>query len=270
MSGRLPQLNEGDTIDAINNSAAAETVESVWAQIVDALAGFGFERVNYGYTRYRVGVTIGPPEDAFFLSTHSLDRVKAFHKSGLYLRSADFRWVRENVGACPWDWTTRERAAGRLSESECKAMDELGTARSRAGYTISFPVGVPRSKGAIGMGANEGVSQSALDAHWARYAPRISAIANMGHCRLSQLPLDIPGMSLTGRQREILEWVADGKSLQDVCVLTGLSLSTVEKYLRRARDELGVETTAQAVAKVSFFNQLYVSETASPCPQGQG
>lgn len=262
MTGSLPHLSEGDTLAAINEIAAAETVEDVWAQIVAALAAFGFERVNYGYTRYRVGVTIGPPDDAFFLSTHSLDRVKEFHKSGLYVRSADFRWVRENVGACPWDWTSRERAAGRLTDSECRAMDELGAARDRAGYTISFPVGVPRSKGAIGMGAIAGVSQSQLDAHWDHYAPRIMALTHMGHCRLSQLPLDIPGMTLTGRQREILEWVADGKSLQDVCILTGLSLSTVEKYLRRARDELGVETTAQAVAKVAFFNQLYVSD----CP----
>lgn len=266
MSGSLPHLTEGDTLAAINQIAAAETVEDVWARIVSALAAFGFERVNYGYTRYSLGVTIGPPDDAFFLSTHSLERVKEFHKSGLYARSADFRWVRENVGACPWDWTSRERAAGRLTEKECRAMDELGTARSRAGYTISFPVGVPRSKGAIGMGATEGVSQSQLDAHWDHYAPRIMALAHMGHCRLSQLPLDIPGMTLTGRQREILEWVADGKSMQDVCILTGLSLSTVEKYLRRARDELGVETTAQAVAKVSFFNQLYVSDIpGGPC-----
>lgn len=139
-------------------------------------------------------------------------------------------------------------------------MDELGTTRSRAGYTISFPVGVPRSKGAMGMGTRAGISQQQLDEHWNDCGPRIQAIANMGHSRLSQLPLDIPGMSLTGRQREILEWIADGKSMQDVCVLTGLSLSTVEKYLRRARDELCVETTAQAVAKVSFFNQLHVSE----------
>jgi DNA-binding CsgD family transcriptional regulator len=270
MSGLLPHMSQGDTIDAINGIALAETVESVWARIVEALAGFGFERVNYGYTRYRVGVTIGPPEDAFFLSTHSLDRVKEFHKSGLYVRSADFRWVRENVGACPWDWTSRERAAGRLTEAECKAMDELGSARTRAGYTISFPVGVPRSKGAMGMGAIEGVSQAQLDVHWARYAPQITAIANMGHCHLCQLPLDIPGMTLTGRQREILEWVADGKSLQDVCILTGLSLSTVEKYLRRARDELGVETTAQAVAKVSFFNQLYVSDNPAGSIKIQG
>ncbi|MGH1355636.1 MAG: helix-turn-helix transcriptional regulator [Thalassovita sp.] len=267
MSGSLPQMTEGDTIAAINGIAGADTVESVWARIVKALSAFGFERVNYGYTRYRVGATIGPPEDAVFLSTHSLNRVKEFHKSGLYVRSADFRWVRENVGACPWDWTIRERQAGRLTNAECKAMDELDAARSRAGYTISFPVGIPRSKGAMGMGAVAGVSQSELDVHWERCAARINAIANMGHCRLSQLPLDIPGMTLTGRQREILEWIADGKSMQDVCILTGLSLSTVEKYLRRARDELGVETTAQAVAKVSFFNQLYVSETPSACAE---
>jgi DNA-binding CsgD family transcriptional regulator len=267
MSSSLPHLSEGETLEAINQIAAAETVDAVWDRMVRALKAFGFERMNYGYTRYRLGISIGPPEDAFFLSTHSLERVIAFHKSGLYLRSADFRWVRENVGACPWDWTTRERAAGRLSEDECKAMDELGTARRRAGYSISFPVGVPRSKGALAMGAPKGLSQAQIDAHWQRYGTRIEAIANMGHARLSQLPLDIPGMNLTGRQREILEWVADGKSLQDVCVLTGLSLSTVEKYLRRARDELGVETTAQAVAKVSFFNQLYVTDIPGAPPE---
>ena len=69
----------------------------------------------------------------------------------------------------------------------------------------------------------------------------------------------MPGLHLTERQREILCWIADGKTLQDITVLTGLALSTVEKYLRRARDELGVETTAQAVVKAAFLNQLFTS-----------
>ena len=45
--------------------------------------------------------------------------------------------------------------------------------------------------------------------------------------------------------------------MQDICVLTGLSMSAVEKSLRRARDALMVETTAQAVAKASFLNQMF-------------
>lgn len=255
----FPNLTDAEAIRAINDIAAAQTVECAWSMTVGALWEFGFERVNYGYTRYRVGRSIGHPDDAFFLSTHSLAQVKWFHESGLYMKSADYRWVRENVGACPWDWTGKERAAGRLSTEECETMDALGTARQRAGYSISFPVGAPRSKGAMGMGCAGGVSQAQLDAHWADHGAKIMAIATMGHFKLSQLPLPVPGMHLSERQREILGWIADGKTLQDVTVLTGLSLSTVEKYLRRARDELGVETTAQAVAKTAFLNQLFIT-----------
>ncbi|THD75801.1 LuxR family transcriptional regulator [Thalassobius vesicularis] len=254
----LTQIDDAEAIVVLNRIAAAPSVECAWTLTVEALARFGFERVNYGYTRYRLGRSIGHPDDAFFLSTHSLDQVKAFHTSGLYMRSADYRWVRENVGACPWDWTRKERAAGRLSAEECEAMDALGAARQRAGYSISFPDGAPRSKGAMGMGCARGVTQEQLDAHWATCGERITAIATMAHFKLSQLPLPVPGLDLSERQHEILGWIADGKTLQDVCVLTGLSLSAVEKYLRRARDELGVETTVQAVAKVAFLNQLYI------------
>ncbi|MDF1801823.1 helix-turn-helix transcriptional regulator [Thalassovita sp.] len=254
----FPSLSDSDAIHAINRIAAAQTVQATWALMIQALAGFGFERVNYGYTRYRVGRSIGHADDAFFLSTHALQQVKDFHESGLYMKSADYRWVRENVGACPWDWTRKERAAGRLSPEECAAMDALGATRQRAGYSISFPVGAPRSKGAMGMGCADGVAQSGLDAHWQTHEAGITAIATMGHFKLSQLPLPVPSVDLSARQHEILGWIADGKTLQDVTVLTGLSLSAVEKYLRRARDELGVETTAQAVAKVSFLNQLFV------------
>ncbi len=252
-------LTDAESLSVINRIAAAKTVECAWNRTVQALGKFGFERVNYGYTRYRVGRSIGPADDAFFLSTHSPRKVKEFHDSGLYLKSADFRWVRENVGACPWDWTRKERAAGRLSPEECAAMDALGAARRRAGYSISFPDGAPRSKGAMGMGCADGITQAQADAHWAEHGQKIMAIATMGHFKLSQLPLPVPGLHLTERQREILCWIADGKTLQDITVLTGLALSTVEKYLRRARDELGVETTAQAVVKAAFLNQLFTS-----------
>lgn len=264
MTGVLPQLSEAQTLDRINRIAQAPDAQAVWAETVAALQGFGFERINYGYTRYRVGRSIGDPDDAFFLSTHALPQVKAFHQSGLYMKSADYRWVRENVGACPWDWTHKERAAGRLSPEECTAMDALGASRVRAGYSISFPDGAPRSKGAMGMGCARNVTQARLDTHWQACQARIMALTSMAHFKLSQLPLSVPSLHLSDRQREILGWIADGKTLQDVTVLTGLSLSAVEKYLRRARDELGVETTAQAVAKVSFLNQLFVGAGLVP------
>jgi LuxR family transcriptional regulator len=40
-----------------------------------------------------------------------------------------------------------------------------------------------------------------------------------------------------------------------------LTPATVEKHLRLARESLDVETTAQAVLKASFQNQIFLLET---------
>ncbi|WP_238367002.1 helix-turn-helix transcriptional regulator [Mesobacterium pallidum] len=260
--GGAAGIAPGDVVHEILAIAHLGTIEEVWQRTAAALRRYGFVRVNYGFTRFRTGLGIGDPDDAFFLSTHALEKVKAFHETGLYLRSADYRWVRENVGACPWDWVTRERAAGRLSPEEERTMDQLGAGRGRAGMTISFAVTLPRSKGAMGLAAPKGTSQDEVNALWRAQGEAIEALCNFAHLKLSQLPMPVPSGQLSDRQREILEWIADGKSLQDVCVLTGLSLSSVEKHLRRARDLLGVETTPHAVAKASFLNQLFARNSA--------
>ena len=58
----------------------------------------------------------------------------------------------------------------------------------------------------------------------------------------------------------MLEWVGDGKTVQDTAVIMGLTPPTVEKHLRLARQALNVETTAQAVLKAAFQNQIFVLE----------
>lgn len=237
---------------------AAGNAQDVWSHFVATMRLFGFERVNYGFTRYRIGQGIGDPADAMFLSTHALEQVIWFHTSGTYLRSADYRWTHDNVGACSWGWVHAERAAGRLSTQETEVMDQLG--RGRAGYTVSFPEGAPRSKGAMGLAAARDVDQAALDAHWAAHEDTLMTLCQMAHLKLSQLPLPVPSVDLSPRQREVLEWVSDGKTQADICVLTGLGPSSIEKHLRNARDLLRVETTAQAVAKLAFLNQLWVTQ----------
>ena len=75
---------------------------------------------------------------------------------------------------------------------------------------------------------------------------------------LKQLTLACSGArELTQRQREVLQWVGDGKTAQDIALLMGLTAATVEKHLRLAREALDVETTAQAVLKAAFYNQMF-------------
>jgi DNA-binding CsgD family transcriptional regulator len=56
-------------------------------------------------------------------------------------------------------------------------------------------------------------------------------------------------MSLSSREREILQWVAAGKSQQDVGDILSIAIRTVEVHLRSAREKLGALTTAQAVGR---------------------
>lgn len=53
--------------------------------------------------------------------------------------------------------------------------------------------------------------------------------------------------TLTRREKEVLRWVAAGRRQADIAKTLGLSGRTVENHLRRARQRLGVATTAQAV-----------------------
>jgi LuxR family transcriptional regulator len=83
---------------------------------------------------------------------------------------------------------------------------------------------------------------------------------NVVHLKLLTLPYS-GTRPLTRRQRQVLEWVGDGKTTQDIAVLIGLTAATVEKHLRLAREALDVDTTAQAVLKAAFQNQMFVIES---------
>ncbi len=55
--------------------------------------------------------------------------------------------------------------------------------------------------------------------------------------------------ALSTREREILQWVAEGKSQQDIGDILSISHRTVEVHLRSGREKLGALNTAQAVGR---------------------
>lgn len=61
---------------------------------------------------------------------------------------------------------------------------------------------------------------------------------------------------LSGREREVLAWVAAGRRQAAIAGTLGISERTVENHLRNARTRLGVKTTAQAVQAAIRLGQL--------------
>ena len=58
-----------------------------------------------------------------------------------------------------------------------------------------------------------------------------------------------PGVELTAREKEVLSWVARGKTNAEIATLLWLAPSTVRKHLENVYAKLGVSTRTGAVAR---------------------
>lgn len=236
----------------------AGSVEELWAMHLKSMARYGFDRLMYGFTRYRTTTSLGDPNDFVLLTNHSPDYTDVFVGDGLYHHAPMVRWALENEGACSWSVLGEMMAQGNLTEAERRVIEFNLGMEVRAGYSISFKSVSSRAKGAIALTARPGMQQHEVDATWAQHGEDIMLMNNLLHLKILTLPYIPPNQTLTRRQREALEWVGDGKTMQDIAAIMGLTQATIEKHLRLARVALNVETTAQAVAKAAFQNQMFV------------
>ena len=248
------------TRDYLLELTNARSIEELWSAHCAKMAEYGFDRLLYGFTRYRSGTSLGDPADFVVLTNHDPSYAATFLGERLYFHAPMTRWALENEGACSW------RQVGALFDNRTLTPDEQRVVsfnlkmKVTAGYTVSFRSISPRVKGAIGLTARPGLSQDDVDAIWAEHGQDLILMNNVAHLRIQTLPQTPMHPPLTERQREVLTWVGDGKTAQDIAVLLGVAPATVEKHLRLARATLSVETTAQAVLKAALENQMFVLE----------
>lgn len=236
------------------------TLEELWDGHTKQMTRYGFDRLIYGYTRYRTSTSLGDPDDFLILTNHSEDYVAGFLDDGLYFHAPMLRWALDHEGACSWRLISEMMASDTVTEQERKVYEFNARQGVTTGYTVSFNSVSVRCKGAISLCAREGLTQDDVDAIWEKHGQDILLMNNVAHLKILTLPYTTPSRSLTKRQREALEWVGDGKTTQDIALLMGLTQATVEKHLRLAREALSVETTAQAVLKAALHNQMFVME----------
>lgn len=247
-----------DLVSYLNAVTNAPRVEKLWALHSAQMAEFGFDRLIYGYTHYRSGGSLGDPQDWIMLTNHGDAYMEDFIGHGHVHNAPMIHWALENTGPCSW---RRLENPEQLTDAE-RAVVAFNLERDvRAGYTISFLSLSERSKGAIALTARAGMSQDDVEEIWAEHGPAITVMNNVMHLKILTLPHS--QRSLTKRQREVLQWVGDGKTTQDIAILLDLTPATIEKHMRLAREALDVETTAQAVLKAAFYNQMFVLDAGS-------
>jgi LuxR family transcriptional regulator len=241
----------------------ARTVEELWAYHTNLMSDYGFDRLLYAYTCFQSAQSLTNPEDALILTNYPSGYIEAYIGHGLFRDAPMMKWASRNVGAISWRhmWDDSSDALPGPDKRELMALNKrFGIS---AGYTMSFPMAIKRSAAGIGLVARCGLTQEDVDALWRDKGEELEIINQVAHLAITQLPATGQSRMLTPRQSEVLELVADGKSVRDIALLLGRKAATVDKHLRGARESLGVETTAQAVRKASVLNQIFIVEPGS-------
>ncbi|UWQ20481.1 LuxR family transcriptional regulator [Jannaschia sp. W003] len=242
--------------EVLRGLIADETVDAVWSRLEAYTAAFGFDRMLYAASHYLTLHSAGDARDALILTNYPTSYTDEYVGAGLFQKAPLVRWAMNEIGTTSWRRVAEDARAGLLSADELEVVAFNQRHGVVAGYAISFPRSSPRAGAGLGL-SSATMSQDEIDALWARHGEEIELVAGVAHLKLLSLPHGDHVRSLTKRQREVLELVSDGKTVQDAAVLLEINAATVEKHLRLAREALGVETTAQAIRKMSTHNQFF-------------
>lgn len=100
------------------------------------------------------------------------------------------------------------------------------------------------------------VTRNCSDAEWEKLKKHVMGDLQMAavqaHDTVMQSGLLAKALylpALSTREQEILQWVADGKSQQDIGDILSISHRTVEVHMRSGREKLGALTTPQAIGR---------------------
>ena len=235
---------------------------TIWDMLCRFFRDLGFAHVLYGYSPDSHGPNLGAREDYLILSTLQPAVLHELVHEGYYLMSATFQWALAHSGVASWSMTPEDCGVGpgfSVSPEGAAFFERNGLMH---GCSIGFVNERTRGRGVMALIAPPDMPQPEVDVLLDRLRETIFAVAAVAHRCLSSLPYLPAGRRLTQRQREVLEWVAEGKTSADVAVIMGITVPTVEKHLRLARQSLGVETTAHALMRAAFLNQVFITSTA--------
>lgn len=266
-AARRPKETPDDIVSYLDAILRAADIETVWALLRSFIESYGFNGIIYGYSPNSRGAIPGSREDFLLLSTLDRGFMTTLVDNGYYRESITVNWALNNPGVASWSMTSEDaQMDGFVSSNE--ALNFFATFGMQAGCTIGFPTASTRGRAVMALIAAPGLTQADVDAGLVHFSDALFVVATVAHRAMIALPYLGSKRALTPRQREVLEWVAEGKTVADIARILDLAQPTIEKHLRLARETLGVETTAHAVIKAAFLNQMFILPPQNPFDSG--
>lgn len=158
--------------------------------------------------------------------------------------------------AAPFDWSDIDRSGGGIDSFFADAAaHDIGA----SGFLI--PLNNKHNQRGI-LSINSDLTGDRWDAYKAASLADFLEVGTALHRRgIREVFADQdPPPRLSPREREAIRWVAEGKEVPDIAIITGLSEHTVRTYLKSARTKLNCGTMAQAAVKAERLNLLIADD----------
>ncbi|MBN2629680.1 MAG: autoinducer binding domain-containing protein [Rhodobacteraceae bacterium] len=228
-------------IDLGGESRSAESFVTFLDQICER---FELDHAAYAGTDPISGTVHGYANYPYDWKSH-------YRENGLHRIDPTLHVARRSIA--PVDWSRLDRT----SDFEKTFRDAHDFGITDRGLTI--PVRGPY--GDIGMlSVTRGCGVDEWETLAARVLPALQSVAVHMHdtvMRSDVLSRALRYPALSKREREILQWIAAGKSQQDIGDILGISHRTVEVHLRSGREKLYSLTTPQAVGRAIMLGLIY-------------
>jgi len=227
-----------DFIAVLDNLKAFEgcrDARSLQTQMISALARFGFKHASI----------IAAPTSANKKSFADRTLLSTWPKTWFEQYNQQ-NFVRDDPVVAMTHVATKTFRWSEVIPKTSRAKSIMATAREDHGlkHGICIPIRVFEGLYAAVSIAGEEVDQNDSGKFYSEligvYA--FNRLLNLG----AEYP---PPRTLTERQREIMHWIAAGKTTWDVGIILNLSVNTVNKTIANAMERLNVATRAQAVAE---------------------
>lgn len=223
-------------------------------QIEDLNRAFQHSIFALGFRYFACGAHVDPlhPRQAVMLLNYPREWVESY--SELQLHSIDPVFLRADRTALPFCWDSDDfrRETTRMQQRMLSAARRFGIAH---GYTI--PIHSPLSRAFVKASCTL-IPDSTVLHPYSRFAGQLmagylfeTAARFLGAtAAVSRCP------SLSSRQRQCLELVAQGKSDWDIAQIMSLSQCTVHNYIENTKRRLDVATRVQAVVHALASHQI--------------
>src|SRR5215467_11320672 len=233
--------------DLIEDFEHTRTPEQLVEQLASSLSLFGFSTI----------LITGVPEPPQRVEPYFLMNVSPLGWSGHNAKANNYAddpaaaWCRRTID--PFEWSEAVRGTKHSTPvPPCVASEE------EVGITKHYLVPVIRATGSTSCVTMAG-ERPALESRARRAVYMLSLFA---HARAVSL-LDCtdgagPRGELTLREREVLQWIAAGKSSWDVSVILGISERTVNWLISRASRKLNAVNRTHAVVNAIRAGQIYI------------